>query len=97
MQKQDSPYECGGLGAQVKMHMEIGIPIIIVALIVVIVGYAIFWFSALRLGKRAIDRLPGPAKQAQAPNVDTKACPQCAETIKQAAKICHYCRYEFPA
>ena len=57
------------------MHMEIGIPIIIVALIVVIVGYAIFWFSALRLGKRAIDRLPGPAKQAQAPNVDTKACP----------------------
>jgi Uncharacterised protein family UPF0547 len=27
----------------------------------------------------------------------TKTCPQCAEDVKSAAKICHYCRYEFPA
>jgi hypothetical protein len=26
----------------------------------------------------------------------TKACPQCAERVKAAAKICHFCRYEFP-
>lgn len=26
----------------------------------------------------------------------TKACPRCAERIKEAAKICHFCRYEFP-
>jgi Uncharacterised protein family UPF0547 len=26
----------------------------------------------------------------------TKACPQCAENVNVAAKICRYCRYEFP-
>jgi predicted amidophosphoribosyltransferase len=25
----------------------------------------------------------------------TKICPQCAEEVKAAALICHYCRYEF--
>lgn len=26
----------------------------------------------------------------------TKICPQCAEEVKVAAKICRFCRYEFP-
>lgn len=26
---------------------------------------------------------------------DSKECPMCAETVKKAAKICRYCRYEF--
>lgn len=25
----------------------------------------------------------------------TKMCPQCAEIVKAAAKICHFCHYEF--
>ena len=27
----------------------------------------------------------------------TKICPLCAEAVKLAAKICRFCRYEFPA
>lgn len=26
---------------------------------------------------------------------DTKACPQCAETIKYAAKVCRFCGYRY--
>lgn len=26
----------------------------------------------------------------------TKICPQCAETVKAAARICHFCGYKFP-
>lgn len=29
-------------------------------------------------------------------STDTKICPQCAEEVKAAAKICRFCRYEFP-
>jgi len=43
------------------------------------------------------------APQAQAepvvatPGEATKTCPQCAETVKAAARIYRFCRYEFPA
>jgi hypothetical protein len=26
---------------------------------------------------------------------DTKVCPDCAETVKRAARVCRFCRYEF--
>ncbi|MCZ6860890.1 MAG: zinc ribbon domain-containing protein [Alphaproteobacteria bacterium] len=26
----------------------------------------------------------------------SKTCPQCAETVKQAAKVCRHCGYQFP-
>ncbi len=28
-------------------------------------------------------------------NVDEKICPECAEKVKAAAKLCRYCRYQF--
>jgi hypothetical protein len=28
--------------------------------------------------------------------VTTKTCPMCAEDVKVAARICRFCRYEFP-
>lgn len=38
------------------------------------------------------------ARQNEEPSInsETKICPQCAETVKFAARICRYCRYEFP-
>jgi len=37
------------------------------------------------------------AKQVGSPDSrTTKVCPQCAEEVKAAAKICRFCRYEFP-
>lgn len=30
-----------------------------------------------------------------APGSDSKICPRCAETIKLAAKVCHFCGHEF--
>jgi len=40
---------------------------------------------------------PQQVRVIDAPEEATKTCPQCAETVKAAAKICHFCRYEFPA
>ena len=28
-------------------------------------------------------------------NQGTKECPMCAESVKEKAKICRFCRYEF--
>ena len=29
-------------------------------------------------------------------NVAEKTCPKCAEAVKEAAKVCRFCGYEFP-
>jgi hypothetical protein len=40
---------------------------------------------------------PQPVRVIEASDHEpTKTCPQCAETVKAAAKICRFCRYEFP-
>ena len=43
-----------------------------------------------------LKRLAGVSVAAPAVQADTKECPQCAEEVKIKAKICRFCRYEFP-
>lgn len=38
---------------------------------------------------------PAPPKPAGADVTDTKVCPDCAETVKKAARVCRYCGYRF--
>ena len=40
---------------------------------------------------------PAPAERFVQPEAaaDTKACPECAETVKAAAKVCRFCGYRF--
>jgi hypothetical protein len=40
---------------------------------------------------------PQPVRLVEASLEPTKICPQWAEAVKAVAKICRFCRYEFPA
>jgi hypothetical protein len=70
---------------------------IILLIIVLVVGGIWFWVSVLKVATKAVNRMPKPVENAPATDDDSKTCPQCAETIKQAATMCRYCQYEYPA
>src|SRR5437879_4607788 len=59
-------------------------------------GWIIAAFVLLALFRPVI-RVATDALNRLSFRLDRKRCPQCAETVKKAAKICPFCRSEFPA
>ncbi len=54
-----------------------------------------------RAGERVAGAVPKPAPSSAVPATEdasaTKVCPDCAEVVLAAARICRFCRHEFPA
>jgi hypothetical protein len=60
--------------------------------------YRTWWeFTDTLLNKKEAPKPPEPqpVRRSDAPIEATKTCPQCAESVKVAAKVCRFCRYEF--
>lgn len=70
---------------------------------VVVIAVAIAWyvkFGKAMLIRRAAQKQQTTTNPVQEPatplqSTDQKVCPQCAESVQAAAKICRFCRHEF--
>lgn len=66
------------------------------------IAFAIAWvvITAWRamIGKPAVAAAPvSGATKTPAALSDTKVCPDCAETVQSAARVCRFCRHDFTA
>lgn len=52
-------------------------------------------FIARCTNKTYATLIPYASKNKDPLEVDTKECPMCAETIKEKARVCRFCSYEF--
>ena len=90
----------------------IGLGLTVFAVLAAVVPSLTIGSGSLTVTYARFDRPPAPdgaaaaATNADADVVDqptsdptetTKICPQCAEVVRAAARICRYCRYEFAA
>jgi hypothetical protein len=65
-----------------------------------LIGLALAWWDLrITAGKpvRGQVSLPRLAFGTAKPETATKVCPDCAETVMAAARVCRFCRYEFTA
>lgn len=75
-----------------------------VILFIVLIGILIFIYmllvkpdGTLTVTYSRVDTQAATAETAKSDESGPmKTCPQCAEQVKEAAKICRFCRYEFP-
>lgn len=77
--------------AAVRRHHRLRL----VAILDIFLGWTVIgWLVALAIAWTA-RREPEDEMAEPASEPETKVCPACAESVKAAARICRYCRYEF--
>ena len=82
------------LGGGITLFGVIGILAFpLMGLPITVVGVMIFFAGLSMMGRKNNEVIV--VNETNNDDGPTKTCPQCAEKIKEQAKICRYCNYEF--
>lgn len=58
-------------------------------------NYLMFGGICFVLGLIVVYAFPSSKKEEEEEEIETKKCPDCAETVKVDARICRFCNYNF--
>ncbi len=82
---------------RVKAPSGIDLVVIWVVAVVTVVGYLVAIYATWRYATGHRAGAVGDESDGAPPAAGTKLCPDCAETVLAAARVCRFCRHEFPA
>ena len=77
------------------VDQNMGLALVLLAVVIVLLSAFYYLYvkpkqQAEAAGAAVTKADPGPSEEP-----DTKQCPECAETIKAAARVCRFCRHRF--